>query len=303
MKKDFIRIIFIVIISLAFSLELVSCASQAASAEEYFTIGMAYYELGQFQEAEQWLLRAASADRTRVASEYNLGRIAFETGRFSDASRHFENVLDRDPDNIIALKAAAYTRIRTGDLEMAESFYLRVLALVPESSDDGYNYSLVLYALGKYSECEQVLLRYAFALDENHDSLLLLARARAAQGKVEAIDDFALWINLSDMPNPKVLHEYALVLENAELYALALENFRSSLESMPSDLHNLERNQVRFDIARVLFIADPGNTEAMAELSMAITEGFDTDTALQVLRSDHRISSEQINEIERALFD
>ncbi|MCL2271042.1 MAG: tetratricopeptide repeat protein, partial [Treponema sp.] len=55
------------------------CASWgAASAEEYFSIGMAYYDMGKFAEAEKWLNRAKARDRTMSASEYNLGRIAFE---------------------------------------------------------------------------------------------------------------------------------------------------------------------------------------------------------------------------------
>ena len=292
----------ICVLSLVFLLYIGSCASAAASAEEYYSIGMAYFELGQFKEAEQWLLRAVTADRTRFASEYNLGRIAFETGRYSDASTHFENILTRDPDNILALKAAAYTRIRMGDLEIAESLYIRVLALVPESSDDGYNYSLVLYALGKYSQSEEVLLTYPFALDDNPDSLLLLARARAGQNKPEAIDDFARWISINDTPNPKVHHEYALALENAGFYALALENFRSSLDLMPSNLHNLEQNQVQFDIARLLFIADPGNPEGISALNLAISQGFDVDNALQILSAEHRISQIQMEEIRMVLI-
>ena len=299
-RNGFFRLIILLIISIVFSLMFVSCASGAAAAEEYFSMGMAYYELGKFQEAEYWLLRAASADRTRVASEYNLGRIAFETGRFYEAQEHFENILERDPDNVIALKAAAYTRIRTGDLETAESYYNRVLDLVPESSDDGYNHALVLYALEKYRDSEEVILRYPFALEENPDALLLLARARGAQGKIETIGDYARWINQND-PNPKVFHEYAMALEKAELYALALENLYASLESMPANPTNIEASQVRFDLARILFIADPGNAEGIAELTMAINQGFDAGTALGILTNDHRIGAEQKNEIINSL--
>jgi len=138
-----------------------SCATQRDAwetnrAEEFFNIGMAYFELGRFADAQTWLNRARTADRTLVASEYNLGRIAFETGRFGDAARYFEGVLARDPDNIMALKAAAFMRIRNGDFERAEALYLRILELVPESADDGFNYALVLFGMGRYEESEEV---------------------------------------------------------------------------------------------------------------------------------------------------
>ncbi|MDR2363935.1 MAG: tetratricopeptide repeat protein, partial [Spirochaetaceae bacterium] len=35
-----------------------SCATWGASAEEYYSLGMAYFELGKFEEAEKWLNRA-----------------------------------------------------------------------------------------------------------------------------------------------------------------------------------------------------------------------------------------------------
>jgi tetratricopeptide (TPR) repeat protein len=51
---------------------------------------MAYFELEKYAEAERWLQRATAADRTITATEYNLGRIAFETGRFNDAIQYFD---------------------------------------------------------------------------------------------------------------------------------------------------------------------------------------------------------------------
>ena len=289
----------LIVIVLAFLIS--SCASSAGSAEEYYSIGMAYYDLGKFTEAERWLLRAVATDKTMTASEYNLGRIAFETGRYQDASDHFENILKRDPNNVMALKSAAYTKIRMNDLPNAESLYGRVLALVPESSDDGYNYAVVLYAMEKYDECQAVLQRYPVALDEKPDSLLLLARAQSAAERVEAADNYAKWIAASTTPNPKVLYEYGQVLEKTELYALALEQYRACLAALRTDQPDLERNRVQFNIARLLLIADPGNAEGITELNSAIVEGFKDSAALQELLDDSRIDSDQKTDISQIL--
>jgi tetratricopeptide (TPR) repeat protein len=288
------RVFFVLVV---FSLFCVSCASNAASAEEYYSIGMAYFELGKYPEAEHWLNRARTADRTMTASEYNLGRIAFETGRYEDALRHFENILRRDPQNVMVLKAAAYTCIRIGDFSKAEVYYSWVIYLVPESADDGYNYALVLHAITKYEECETVLFRYPQALIDKPDSLLLLARAQAAMNRVEAIDNYAKWIAGASVADAKVLHEYAGVLEKAELYARALEQYRASLAALRADQENLKISQIRFDIARLLFIADPGNDEAVSELNAAISAGFNDINALETLLIDSRISENQKQEI------
>lgn len=267
------------------------CAS-ATSAEEYYSIGMAYYDVGKFADAEKWLNRARAADRTQVASEYQLGRIAFETGRFQEAAGYFESVLKRDPENLLALKAAAYTRIKTGDLELADQHYQKVLTLEPESADNGYNYALVLYAMERYGDAEKVLSGHQFALQDNSDSLLLFARAQKAQGKVEAVDSYAKW--LANNTAPQVRYEYAQMLEAEELYARALEEYRSALSELDSSGSSggtLKRSDLRFAIGRLLLIADSESTEGIGELQGAVAEGYSDFEAMEKLLEDERISA------------
>ena len=287
---------------LSFSLTLSSCASRdAARAEEYFTIGMAFFELGRFTEAETWLNRAQAADRTMVASEYNLGRIAYETGRYADAVSFFERVLAQDPDNVMALKAAAYSRIRKGDLEIALGLYERVLELVPESADDGFNYALVLYAMERYEESEEVLDRFPFALEENPPSLLLLARVYRAQDKPEAIDSYANWLLINDHPNPQGIYEYAQVLEANGFYARAIEQYDDALEALPQNIPTLSRSTIRFEKAKLLLTVDPNNDEGIEEFNTAITDGFSDTEAIQALVDDERILRVNRDDIQRAL--
>ena len=281
---------------------LSSCVSRGvAQAEEYFTIGMAFFDLGRFAEAETWLNRAQAADRTMVASEYNLGRIAYETGRYSDAVRLFERVLSQDPNNVMALRAAAYSRIRNGDLEIALELYDRVLTLIPESADDGFNYALVLYAIERYEESEEVLNRYEIALEENPPSRLLLARIQKAQGKPEAIDNFAKWVIINDRPNPHGLLDYAIALEDAGLFARAIEQLDASLEALPQDTVNLRRSTIRFEKARILLSVDPDNNLGLEEFNAAISSGFSDVEAIQAILDDTRLFHAFREDIQRAL--
>jgi tetratricopeptide (TPR) repeat protein len=278
-----------------------SCATWGgASAEEYYSLGMAYFELGNFTEAEKWLNRARAVDKTKVASEYNLGRIAFETGRYQDAAKLFERILKRDPQNVMALKAAAYTRIKMGDLAGAEDFYRRVLVLVPESADDGYNYALVLFTMEKYEAAEKVLTGYEFALMDNKDVLLLFARTQRAQDKIEAADSYAQW--LADNSDPQVRYEYAQVLEKGELYARALEEYRTALNGLSQESTDPKKSDLRYTIARLLLVADPENEEGITELKTAVSEGFADMAALEELSADERISADHRESI-RTLID
>jgi tetratricopeptide (TPR) repeat protein len=237
-----------------------------------------------------------------TASDYNLGRIAFETGRYEAAAVHFERVLNRDEFNVMALKAAAYSRIKNGDLKKAEALYDRVLALVPENADDGYNYALVLYAMEKYENCEEVLNRYPYTLEENSASLLLLARAQKAQKKVEAADTYAKWRTVhTGAANPRGLYEYAQVLEDAGLYARALEQYEETIKALTADTEELKKSTLRFEKARLLLTVDPENNEGITELSSAVNDGFSDTEAIEALLRDDRITQANKDEIRKVI--
>lgn len=256
-----------------------SCVTNAASAQEYYALGMAFYDLGKFDEAEKWLNRARQADRTMTASTYNLGRIAYETQRYEDAAKYFEAVLKKDKDNVLALKAAAYSRIKMGDIEAAEKHYEKLLTLVPESADDGYNHALVLFALERYNKAEEVLEKYPAGLAENKDVMLLYARCQAKLKKVEAIDSFSAYLSVNS--DAKARYEYAQVLEDNVLYARAIEEYRKALTEISTTAVNPNKNEVRFALARALIIADGDNTEGITELQTAVSDGFNDIPAVE----------------------
>ena len=308
-KKFFERFFLLFLLPFFFGACLLfsSCASRrggAVQAEEFFAIGMAFFDLGRFADAEIWLHRAMVADRTMVASEYNLGRIAFETGRFEDAARLFETILRRDPYNVMALRAAAYSRINTGDLEMAADLYDRVLALIPESADGGFNYALVLYALGRYEESEATLNRHPHALEGNAPSLLLLARAQRAQDRIEAIDSFANWVLAvyPATPNPQGLYEFALALESGGFYSRAIEQLDAAMEALVTDTPTLARSRLRFEKARILLIADPESDEGLHEMTGAVDEGFSNIETFEALLENERLSETHLPVL-RGLLD
>jgi tetratricopeptide (TPR) repeat protein len=286
----------LVSVSLALGLVLGSCESWgAASAEEYFSIGMAYYDIGKYDEAEKWLNRAKAKDKPKNASEYNLGRIAFEAKRYDEAIQSLEAILKRDPNHVLALKAAAYTYIKNGDIVKASGMYKRLLAVVPESYDDGYNYALVLFAMEKYEEAEQVLKNYEYALLDNNDVLLLYARAQKEQGKPEAIDTFASWlVNNNDA---KVRFEYAQLLEGQQMYARALEEYRTVYNELSASSVDPSKPELKFTIARLTLTADAASTEGVVELKAAVEEGYSDFDEIEKLLADERVSAANKKEI------
>jgi tetratricopeptide (TPR) repeat protein len=286
----------------------ISCASArlVASAEEYYTLGMAYFELGKYEDAEYWLNRARYVNKTRIATEYNLGRIAFERGRYGEALKYFERILAKDSENILALRAAAYTKIKLSDIEGAENYYDRVLRLVPESYDDGYNYALVLFAMDKTDKAEEVLLKYDLIIDANSDAVLLLARVQAKLDKVEAVDNYDRYLQAK--PDNKVRFEYAELLEKNEFYARAQEEYNTILEGLPAggssgESGDLTKPRLLFAVARLLLIAESDSDSGITALSRAVEEGFKDIPALEALLEEPKITDAQKEEIRRVITD
>jgi tetratricopeptide (TPR) repeat protein len=196
-------------------------------AEEYFALGDAYYKLKKYEEAENWLNKSKFHKSTKIASEYILGCIAYETGRYKEASSYFELIIRLDEENIIALKAAAYTCIKLKELDRAALYYQKILDLVPEASDEGYNYSLVLLALGRAEEAENVLLKYCNT--ESAEAQLVLARSMKQRGNAQAADAYAASLLKKD--DPVVRAEFAAYLAESGYIEKALEEYKKALES------------------------------------------------------------------------
>jgi tetratricopeptide (TPR) repeat protein len=304
------RTVSLFFLVIAFSFSAASCASSrlAASAEEYYSLGMAYFDLGKYEEAEKWLIQARRVDKTKSASEYNLGRIAFERERYDEALGYFEMILAKDPENILALRAASYTMIKLADVEGAEKYYDRILRLVPESYDDGYNYALVLFVLDKSDKAEEVLSKYDLIIDVNSDAVLLLARVQAKLDKVEAIDNYDRYLQAK--PDNKVRFEYAEALEKNEFYARALEEYRAVLTALsPNESSGAETGEkfsrpwILFTIAHLLLIAEPDSDDGITTLSQAVGEGFNDIPALEAMLEEAEIADAQKEEIRRVISD
>jgi hypothetical protein len=118
---------------------------------------------------------------------------------------------------------------------------------------------------------------------------LLYARAQKEQGKPEAIDSYDKWlINNADA---KVRYEYAQLLESHTLYARALEEYRTTLAALAGSSVDPSKQDVRFDIAALLLVADSGSAEGIAELNGAVADGFSDLEKMQELLNRERISA------------
>jgi tetratricopeptide (TPR) repeat protein len=276
-----------------------SCVSDTR-AEDYYALGKAYFDLGNYEEAGKWFTKSKFNEKTKMASMYNLGRVSFERGSYDKALKYFESILKNDPENLTALRAAAYTCVKTGDTQAALEYYRRATALLPENVDERYNYALLLAALEMYEDAEIVLLSIDGTLSSSNSlenkRLLLLARVQKSLGKPEAVDGYNAY--LANKDEPAVRFEFAELLEEQKLYAKALEEYNRVKETPQSNTgKSPEKSLVLFRIARVMLVSDPLDENGLAALEEALQSGYEDEAEIDALFETAGIPEEKQNEL------
>ena len=286
-------VIIKLILSTVFIFFLASCATSPASVseDELYSLGKAYFDLGKYSEAEVWFQRASKFKKTEAAASYYLGRIAFLQQRYTDAARIFEDLLQQDKDNIILLKAAAFSYLKALDYEKAEYLYKRVVSLLPDSKESTYGYALVLYGLQKYSEAYSILKNVNADLSEDRDALLLLARIEHKLGYPEALDHYSKWLEHGE--DPLVMKEYAEVAEQQSLYSRAIEAYKKIKQTNREETAGLKKGETDFLIGKLLLIADPADSQGLKQIELALSSGYDDKEQFEKLLSDSRLLEDQ----------
>jgi Flp pilus assembly protein TadD/peroxiredoxin len=120
-------------------------AAKPDSAEGYYNLGTLSLRRGDFQQAQLYLEKTLKLRTDYPEAWNNLGMIAAQEGDPSDAVRNFQQAITLRPDYAIALLNLGNVYRRQQDFVKAEDCLRRALALEPD--DPEINYSLgMLYA-------------------------------------------------------------------------------------------------------------------------------------------------------------
>lgn len=270
-----------------------ACASGPASVseDELYSLGKSYYDIGKYSEAEVWFQKASKFKKTKHASLYYLGRIAFQKQNYKDAAKIFEELLKTDTDNVVLLKAAAFSNLKAYLFEKAEIQYMRLIKLVPGSKDSTYGYALVLYGLKKYVESYRVLKDAKAESGDDRDALLLLARVERLLGFPEALDHYSKWLEKGD--DPVVLKELAEVAEHQNLYSRAIEAYKKLKQTNRDELAGLQKGEIDFLIGRLILIADPVDNQGLKSIEVALSAGYSNNEAFDLLLANSKLSETQ----------
>ncbi len=218
--------------SVAFVL-LGGCASDPRIREiaaEYYNIGNAFFELGQYEKAINAFSSALRFDPGLVKADYNLALTFARMKRSSEAEQVLKKLLADDPVNTNLMATLAWAYHLAGRDAEALSQYDAALAIAPENADAWYNSALILWKLERKQEALERFRRLLAVAPDDSDGLfgagsLLLSMddpagaeeylGRCVQKKPEDLDARYLLADSLERQRKlsRVLEEYDRILE------------------------------------------------------------------------------------------
>ncbi len=267
---------------------LASCVSVSAReelAEDYIRLGLAYLEIDRVDEAADFLERAAELAPELPLAGYNLARVYVAQGRPEGALGIIEPLYSAEPDNILIAETRAFALAASEQTQAAVEAYREILASAPAHRNSLQNLALLLAesqpeaALGYAGELfdayptdrEAALVAWELG-DSLGDADLALASARAlTQGSGAGREDR---IRLAE------------TLTRQERYAEAEAELTALLDQEDSE-------ELRFRLARVLYLGVQDPIRAQELLLGAVADGFRDVAAIAQLLRDTELDRDE----------
>ena len=127
---------------------LLSCASTVKStdlASEYYNLGNAYFEVGNYTRAILFFQKAITFDESLNKAGFNLSLALIKDGRPGEAEEVVGKLLVMDPDNQSLLEVLAFAYHGQDQDEKAIAVYQQILDVSPEQVDARYNLAVLLW--------------------------------------------------------------------------------------------------------------------------------------------------------------
>ena len=133
------------------------------NADDYFRLGMAYFQGTEFVSAKDALGKMHDIAPADFRADLQLGYIAADTDRFKEAEQHFQTALAKAPTSVEVLLALAQLEMRQQQYEEAATHFASVIESGDERPQAYYNHVLALLHMPEIAEQAKAALKAALA--------------------------------------------------------------------------------------------------------------------------------------------
>jgi tetratricopeptide (TPR) repeat protein len=125
-----------------------------------YRIGHAYYNLGKYKEAKQYLQLSSVLASSNLEFKNQLGATYIALGENQQAMQVYATIIHENPNTVAALNNYGYTLLLVNnDVERADEYYNKALALDPDYEQAMLNKAGLKIYKHQYKEAQQLLQR------------------------------------------------------------------------------------------------------------------------------------------------
>jgi tetratricopeptide (TPR) repeat protein len=275
-----VRVFRFMMTLLAAALGLAGCVTDTRTrsvAADYYNIGNAYAELGQYDKAASAYENAVRLDAGMVKADFNLALAYGKMKRYEDAAVILKRLLLNDPQNTLILSTLGWDYHLAGKDGEALAQFDAVITLSPADPDALYNSAIILWKLDRKDEALARLRKLLANSPDDTDALF------AAGSILLALDDAAGSGEMASrylQKKPDDVDGWYMVAAGAERlqkYSRELEAFDRiiALDSKQADAW--------FGETRLLLTVIEDPQRGLDALSKAFAAGFHDTAAIKAL--------------------
>jgi len=132
-------------------------------AAAYLGLGDAYQEEGRLDDAvESWKQLVTNVPQQAYLAFERLEKTLFEQGKFGEMAKLYRDLLDRDPDNTMAIVALANIQEKKGDLQQALETCRRAVQIQPNDLTARQLMVSIYQQMGAHQEIADLLQEMTF---------------------------------------------------------------------------------------------------------------------------------------------
>jgi tetratricopeptide (TPR) repeat protein len=280
--------------ALAVALLLAACVTSQSGkqiASDYYNIGNAFFDLGQYEKAVTYYQNALRADPGMVKADYNLALTLVRMKRSDEAVTILKRLLTSDLKNTALMAALGWAYHQQGKDKEALDQYEAVLALSPADQNALYNSGIILWKLTKKDDA---LDRFRKVLALAPDDTDALFAAGSILLSLDQPKDSGDMLSRYVEKKPDDMDAWYLIAAGAE----RLQKYSRALEAYDKIIAiDSKQANAWFGEARLLLTVVEDPQKGLDSLDKALSSGFkDKDAVKALLASSQLLEKSKVEE-------
>ncbi len=283
-------------LALAMMLLMASCVTSQSGkqiASDYYNIGNAFFDLGQYDKAVTYYQDALRVDPGMVKADYNLALTLVRMKRTDEAITILKRLMVSDPKNTTLMAALGWAYHQQGKDQEALNQYEAILVLSPADKNALYNSGIILWKMKKK---EDALDRFRKVLAIAPDDTDALFAAGSILLSLDQPKDSADMLSRYVEKKPDDVDAWYLIAAGAE----RLQKYSRALEAYDKILAiDSKQANAWFGEARLLLTVVEDPQKGLDMLDKALTHGFNDKEAVKALLASPQLLEK--SKVEEAL--